>query len=54
MAENKSITEKLESIKERVCDEICKYPNMKPPKGKGEDWLFEPDAPCATCPLNEL
>ena len=48
---DKSITEILEEVKEAMCDDYCKYPNMK---NDNEDWLFEKGSPCETCPLNRL
>ena len=49
-----TISEQIESIKERVCDCICKYTVMPIPEGKNDDWLFDDDSPCKDCPLNDL
>lgn len=48
---NESITEILKEIKEAMCDNYCKYPDMK---NDNENWLFEDGSPCETCPLNRL
>lgn len=46
---------KAENIKEKMCDEYCRYPIMPIPKGKTEDWLIEdPESPCNICPLSIL
>ena len=49
-----SVTEKLEEVKERMCDSYCKYPCMEPPEGKDENWLTDEDSPCRDCPLLAL
>lgn len=50
-----SISECIEQVKTEVCKDYCKYPNMEPPEGKDENWLFEEEeSPCLTCPLNQL
>lgn len=47
--------EAAENIKEKMCDEYCRYPIMPIPKGKTEDWLIEdPESPCNICPLSIL
>lgn len=52
---NKSISEKIEDIKYRICDEYCKYPLQGCPEGKDIGWLWEDEgSPCLSCPLNEL
>lgn len=48
---DKTITEILEEVKKSMCDDYCKYPNMK---NDNENWLFEKGSPCETCPLNRL
>lgn len=47
----KTLEETLEEIKKSMCDDYCKYPNMK---NDNENWLFEDGSPCETCPLNRL
>ena len=50
-----TITEILEDVKEKMCNDYCKYPNQPTPEGKDEDWLFEDEeSPCVKCPLNQL
>lgn len=50
-----TITQKIEQVKEKMCDEYCKYSCMNPPEGKDEDWLWnDEDSPCNNCPLNNL
>lgn len=44
------IGEELASV---FCDKYCKYPSMPIPEGKSEDWLFEDDSPCVTCPFKK-
>ena len=49
-----TVREQIEEIIEKICDSYCKYPNMTPPEGKTEDWLFDDDSPCRNCPLNQM
>lgn len=51
---SKRIADILEEVKGDMCDNYCKYPTQTPPEGKDEDWLFDDDSPCQTCPLNKL
>lgn len=52
---NKPISDILEEVREDMCNNYCKYPNMPVPEGKTEDWLFDDeDSPCNDCPLNYL
>lgn len=53
-----TITEQFESIKQRICDKYCKYPQIV-----HEQWLKEEiedrdeylyKTHCESCPLNEL
>lgn len=53
MKDNK-IIEILEETLAEMCDHYCKYPEMTPPEGKDENWLFDSDSPCNNCPLNKL
>ena len=47
--------EAAENIKEKMCDEYCRYPIMPIPKGKTEDWLIEDsESPCLRCPINMI
>lgn len=43
-------TKKIEKVKEKMCDEYCKYPE----KVKDKDELYEDNTPCTTCPLNDI
>ena len=53
--EKKSISDQIEEVKEAMCNKYCKYSEMEPPEGKGEDWLYTDDeSPCQKCPLNDL
>lgn len=50
-----TITEILEDVREKMCDDYCKYPNQPIPEGKDEDWLLKDESsPCMNCPLNQL
>ena len=49
-----TINEQLQKMLEQMCDEYCKYPNMTPPEGKDDNWLYEDGSPCEKCPLNNL
>lgn len=50
-----TVTESIEKIKEKMCDDYCKYRNMPIPEGKEEDWMLtDEESPCFNCPLNEL
>ena len=50
-----TISEHIEQVREKMCNEYCKYPQQAPPEGKGEDWLYSDDeSPCIMCPLNQL
>ncbi len=48
------IIEQLENIKEKMCEDYCKYPLMEIPEGKDENWLWTDGSPCEKCPLNNL
>ncbi len=54
MADFKTITDVLESVKEDMCNNYCKYSNGPIPEGKDDNWLFEDGSPCDNCPLNRL
>ena len=49
-----SIIKELENIKEKMCEDYCKYPLMEIPEGKDENWLWTDGSPCETCPLNNI
>lgn len=46
--DGKNIDELIESIKERMCDKYCKYPNEC---DDGDEMI---DTICVNCPLSEL
>ncbi len=53
--ENKSITEIIDSVKDDICNNYCKWPNIPTPEGKDDDWLYtSDDSPCMHCPLDRL
>lgn len=51
----KSISEQLEEVKNKMCDQYCRFPSMDPPEGKDADWLIcDEYSPCNNCSLNQL
>jgi len=51
-----TITEQFESIKERICDQYCKYPDMAKLAYEDPDEAMERlmHSYCEHCPLMEL
>lgn len=51
-----SIQEQIESIKERICDNYCKYPGIYYGQIKDVDEAQKcmENAECFDCPLNQL
>lgn len=49
-----TISEQIEQVREKMCNEYCKYTHQPPPEGKDEGWLYEDDSPCTMCPMTEL
>lgn len=47
-----SITEIIEEVKEKMCNDYCKYPHEWDEKKEGME-LCESDV-CLNCPLNKL
>ena len=52
--ERMTISEQLEMMRERFCDEYCKYTAMQVPRFMQDSYDQMLDEVCRACPLNDL
>ena len=52
--ERMTICEQLEAMREEICNDYCKYPEMRVPKFLDESWQQQLEVICEKCPLNDL